>query len=386
MAFFVGRDREARRAYGFDEIALVPGTVTVNPDEVEISITIGGVKLEIPFLASAMDGVVDAKFAVAMGKQGGLAVLNLDGIHSRYENVEEVYERIAAAPPEAATELVQKLYKEPVKEKLIAQRVKEIKKGGGAAAVSCIPMNAEHFAPLAQEAGADLFVVQSTVATVRHVATKYKVVDLNKLVKSLKIPVIIGNTVSYTACLELMETGCAALLVGVGPGAACTSRGVLGIGVPQVTATVDCAAARDFYFKKTGRYISIITDGGMNMGGEICKAFASGADAVMVGSAFARAKEAPGRGYHWGMATPHHNLPRGTRIHVGTSGTLEEILYGPASRDDGSQNLVGALQTCMGNVGASSIRELQLTEIIIAPSIRTEGKIFQQAQRVGMGK
>ena len=386
MAFFVGRDREARRAYGFDEIALVPGAVTVNPEEVEISIAIGSVKIEVPFLASAMDGVVDAKFAVAMGKQGGLAVLNLDGIHSRYDNVEEIYEKIAAAPPETATELVQKLYKEPVKEKLIAQRVKEIKAGGVAAAVSCIPMNAEKFAPIAQDAGADLFVVQSTVATVRHIASKYKVVDLNKLVKSLKIPVIIGNTVSYAATLELMETGCAAVLVGVGPGAACTSRGVLGIGVPQVTATVDCAAARDFYFKKTGKYVSIITDGGMNMGGEICKAFASGADAVMVGSAFARSKEAPGRGYHWGMATPHHNLPRGTRVHVGTSGTLEEILYGPARTDDGTQNLVGALRTCMGTVGARNIKEMQLTELIIAPAIQHEGKIFQKAQRVGMGK
>src|SRR5882672_5444491 len=294
MAFFVGRDREARRAYGFDEIALVPGTVTVNPDEVEISTTIGSVKLEAPFLASAMDGVVDSKFAVAMGKQGGLAVLNLDGIHSRYENVEEVYETIAAAPPEAATELVQKLYKEPVKDKLIAQRVQEIKKGGVPAAVSCIPMNAEKFAPLAQEAGADLFFVQSTVATVRHIASKYKVVDLGQLIKGLKIPVIIGNTVSYSASLELMETGCAAILVGVGPGAACTSRGVLGIGVPQVTATVDCAAARDFYFKQKGKYIPIITDGGMSTGGDICKSFACGADAVMVGSAFARTIEAPG--------------------------------------------------------------------------------------------
>jgi IMP dehydrogenase len=386
MAFFVGRDREARRAYGFDEIALVPGALTVNPEEVDISIQLGSVKLEIPFLASAMDGVVDSKFAVAMGKQGGLAVLNLDGIHSRYDNVAEVYDRIAAAPPESATELVQKIYKEPVKEQLIAQRVKEIKAGGVAAAVSCIPANAERFAPLAQEAGADLFVVQSTVSTVKHIATKYKIVDLNKLVKSLKIPVIIGNTVSYSACLELMDTGCAAILVGVGPGAACTSRGVLGIGVPQVTATVDCAAARDFYFKKTGRYVSIITDGGMNMGGEICKAFASGADAVMVGSAFARSNEAPGRGYHWGMATPHHNLPRGTRIRVGTSGTLEEILYGPARTDDGTQNLVGALRTCMGTVGARNIKEMQLTELIIAPAIQHEGKIFQKAQRVGMGK
>ncbi len=386
MSFFVGRDREARRAYGFDEIALVPGALTVNPEEVQINTTIGSLKLEIPFLASAMDGVVDAKFAVAMGKMGGLAVLNLDGIHSRYENVEEVYEKIAAAPPEAATELVQKLYKEPVKDKLIAQRVKEIKAGKVYAAVSCIPQNAEKFARIAEEAGADLFVVQSTVASARHIATKYKTVDLKKLIHGIKIPVVLGNTVSYAACLELFETGCAGILVGVGPGAACTSRGVLGIGVPQVTATVDCAAARDFYFKKSGRYISIITDGGMNLGGEICKAFASGADAVMVGSAFARSKEAPGRGYHWGMATPHHNLPRGTRIHVGTSGTLEEILYGPARTDDGTQNLVGALRTCMGTVGAQNIKELQLTELIIAPAIQHEGKIFQKAQRVGMGK
>lgn len=386
MAFFVGRDREARRAYGFDEIALVPGALTINPEEVQISAQIGSQKLEIPFLASAMDGVVDAKFAVAMGKLGGVAVLNLDGIHSRYENVEEVYEKIGAAPPETATELVQKLYKEPVKEKLVAQRVKEIKAGKVLAAVSCIPQNAERFGRIAEDAGADLFFVQSTVTSVRHVATRYKIVDLKKLVAGFKIPVVLGNTVSYDACLELFETGCAGVLVGVGPGAACTSRGVLGIGVPQVTATVDCAAARDFYYKRSGRYVSIITDGGMNMGGEICKAFASGADAVMVGSAFARAKEAPGRGYHWGMATPHHNLPRGTRIHVGTTGTLEEILYGPARTDDGTQNLVGALRTCMGTVGARTIKELQLTELIIAPAIQHEGKIFQKAQRVGMGK
>jgi IMP dehydrogenase len=386
MAFFVGRDREARRAYGFDEIALVPGALTVNPEEVRIHTTIGNVQMDIPFFASAMDGVVDSKFAVAMGKQGGIAVLNLDGIHSRYANVEEVYEKIAAAPPEAATELVQKLYKEPVKEKLIGERVKEIKAGKVTAAVSCIPQNAEKFGRLAEEAGADLFFVQSTVSSVRHIATQYKIVDLHKLIKGFKIPVVVGNTVSYDASLELMETGCAGILVGVGPGAACTSRGVLGIGVPQVTATVDCAAARDFYFKRSGRYVSIITDGGMNMGGEICKAFASGADAVMVGSAFARSKEAPGRGYHWGMATPHHNLPRGTRIHVGTSGSLEEILYGPARTDDGTQNLVGALRTCMGTVGAQTIKELQLTELIIAPAIQHEGKIFQKAQRVGMGK
>jgi IMP dehydrogenase len=360
--------------------------VTVNPEEVDITARIGPMNLEIPFLASAMDGVVDAKFAVAMGKLGGQAVLNLDGIHSRYENVEEVYAKIAAAPPESATELVQKLYKEPIKEKLIATRVEEIKAGKVKAAVSCIPQNAERFSKVAQEAGADLFVCQSTVTSVRHVATKYKTVDLGKLVKGLEIPVVVGNTVSFDACVELFEIGIAGILVGVGPGAACTSRGVLGIGVPQVTATVDCAAARDYYYKRTGKYVAIITDGGMNLGGEICKAFASGADAVMVGSAFARSKEAPGRGYHWGMATPHHNLPRGTRIHVGTTGTLEEILYGPARTDDGTQNLVGALRTCMGTVGAMNIKELQQTEIVIAPAIQHEGKIFQKAQRVGMGK
>lgn len=386
MAFFIGRDREARRAYGFDEVAIVPGNVTINPEEVDISTSIGSIKLEIPFLASAMDGVVDVQFAMAMGKLGGLAVLNLDGIQTRYEKPDQILDRIASATPEEATALVQDIYKEPIKEKLIGQRVKEIKKGGSMAAVSCIPANAEHFGKIAQEAGADIFVVQSTVTTARHISSKYKALNFKKFCSDMKIPVIIGNVVTFEASLELMETGCAGLLVGVGPGAACTSRGVLGIGVPQVTATIDCAAARDFYFKRTGRYVSIITDGGMNSGGDICKAFASGADAVMVGSAFARTEEAPGRGFHWGMATPHQNLPRGTRIRVGVTGTLEEILYGPAKLDDGTQNLVGALETCMGSVGAKTIKEFQVTELIIAPDIKHEGKLFQRAQRVGMCK
>ncbi|MBN1823365.1 MAG: GuaB3 family IMP dehydrogenase-related protein [Endomicrobiales bacterium] len=386
MSFFIGKDREARRSYGFDEVAIVPGAVTANPEEVDISTRIGPVTLEIPFLASAMDGVVDVKFAIAMGKLGGLAVLNLDGIQSRYENPGEILSRIASASPEEATGLVQDVYKEPFKDKLIAQRVKEIKKGGVVCAVSCIPANAEKFGKIAQEAGADVFVVQSTVSTARHVSTKYKSLDFKKFCSEMKIPVIIGNVVSYGACLELMETGPAGILVGVGPGAACTSRGVLGIGVPQVTATVDCAAARDFFHKRTGRYVSIITDGGMTSGGDICKAFASGADAVMVGSAFARTSEAPGRGYHWGMATPHANLPRGTRIKVGVTGSLEEILYGPAKLDDGTQNLVGAIRTCMGTIGATNIKEFQTAELIIAPDIKHEGKIFQKAQRIGMCK
>ena len=386
MAFFIGRDREARRAYGFDEVAIVPGSLTANPDEVDITSAIGSVKLEIPFLASAMDGVVDVKFAIQMGKLGGLAVLNLDGIQTRYEKPEIILDKIASASPEEATALVQDIYKEPIKEKLVAQRVKEIKAGGSYAAVSCIPANAEKFGKLAQEAGADLFVVQSTVSTARHTSTKYKSLDFKKFCADIKIPVIIGNVVSYQAALELMETGCAGILVGVGPGAACTSRGVLGIGVPQVTATIDCAAARDFFFKRTGKYVAIITDGGMTSGGDICKAFASGADAVMVGSAFARTEEAPGRGFHWGMATPHANLPRGTRIRVGVTGTLDEILYGPARLDDGTQNLVGAVRTCMGTVGAMNIKEFQTVELIIAPDIKHEGKLFQKAQKIGMCK
>lgn len=388
MPFFIGHGREARRAYGFDEIALVPGALTLNPADVDITVKIGSIMLKTPFIASAMDGVVDVKFAIAMGKLGGLAVLNLDGIQSRYEDPTEILNEIQRADPERATELVQKMYREPIKEKLIGKRVEQIKKAGVNVAVSCIPQNAEKFGPIAQEAGANFFFIQATVITVRHESTSYKTVDLHKFCKKVmkKVNVVLGNTVQYDATVELMDTGCAAVLVGVGPGSACTSRGVLGIGVPQVTATVDCAAARDFYYKQTGRYVPIITDGGMSTGGDICKSFACGADAVMVGSAFARAQEAPGGGYHWGMATPHHNLPRGTRIRVGTTGTLEEILNGPAKTDDGTQNLVGALRTCMGSVGAHNVRQLQLTEIVLAPEIKNEGKLFQKAQKIGMGK
>ena len=386
MAFFIGRDREARRAYGFDEIALVPGDMTVNPDEVDTTLQIGDVKLEIPFLASAMDGVVDAEFAIAMGKLGGLGVLNLDGISTRYDKPREVVMQIAGATPDEATKLVQDMYRPPVQEELIAERIKQIKRAKIPCAISTIPQNAERYGKIAMEAGADLFVVQSTVTTVRHKATKYKPFDIIKFCKTMKIPVVVGNCVTYSVATELMEAGVSGLLIGVGPGAACTTRGVLGLGVPQVTGTVDCAAARDYFHKRTGRYVPIITDGGMSTGGDICKAIACGSDGVMVGSAFARAKEAPGQGYHWGMATPHANLPRGTRIQVGITGSLEEILYGPSRLDDGSQNLVGALRTCMGSVGASNIREMQTTEIVIAPSIKTEGKIFQKAQRIGMGK
>jgi len=386
MGMWIGRGRKARIAYGFDDIALVPGTVTVNANEVDVSWELCGRRIELPILAAAMDGVTDPRFAIAMGRLGGLAVLNLEGIQTRYASPDEVIERIISSSQEEATRIIQSIYGEPIKEDLVHQRVTEIKKGGGTVVVSSIPQRAARFAKLAEEAGADFFVIQSTVTTARHVATEYEPLDFRKLKRQLAIPLIVGNCVTHEATLELMETGIDALLIGVGPGAACTTREVLGLGVPQVTATADSAAARDFHYKQTGRYVPIITDGGMTTGGDICKAFAAGADAVMIGSAFARAVEAPGRGYHWGMATPHSNLPRGTRIRVGVVGPLEQILFGPAFTDDGTMNLVGALRTCMGSVGARTIRELQLTELIIAPAIKTEGKIFQKAQRVGMGK
>lgn len=386
MAEWIGIGRRARRCYGFDEVALVPGAVTINPNEVDTRWTIADKTYQVPILAAAMDGVVDVKFAVAMGKLGGIAVLNLDGIQTRYDNPDEVLESIAKASPEEATKLVQSVYLKPVKEKLIAKRIKEIKSHKVPAVVSCIPQNAKQFSAIAEKAGCDIFVVQSTVATIRHVSTEYKALDLQKFCSESNIPIILGNCVTYDVALELMEAGAAGLLVGVGPGAACTTRGVLGIGVPQITVTVDTAAARDYYFKRKGKYIPIITDGGMRIGGEICKAFAAGADAVMVGSSFARAHEAPGRGYHWGMATSHANLPRGTRVQVKTTGTLKEILFGPARVDDGSQNLMGALKTSMGSLGVANIQQMHDVEMIIAPSIQTEGKVFQVGQRVGMGK
>ena len=386
MAEWVGIERRARRCYGFDEIALAPGKITINPEEVDPSWEFSGKKFSVPILAAAMDGVVGVRFAVEMSKLGGIGVLNLDGVQTRYDRPEEVLAEIAQSSPEEATNLIQKLYTTPIKEKLISKRVEEIKAEGGYAAISCIPQNADKFSKIAESAGADCFVVQSTVTTAKHVATKYRPLDLYKFCKERKIPVIIGNCVTSDVTLELLETGCAGILVGVGPGAACTTRGVLGIGVPQVTSTIDCAHARDTYYQKTGKYIPIITDGGMSRGGDVCKAFACGADAVMIGSAFARAQEAPGGGYHWGMATSHSNLPRGTRIKVGRTGSLEQILFGPAVVDDGSQNLMGALTTSMGSLGARTLKDMHFVEIIIAPSIQTEGKVFQASQRVGMGK
>jgi len=381
MGMWIGIGRKARRCYGFDEVSLVPGRVTINPEEVDTGWQLGNLKFEVPILAAAMDGVVDTKFAVAFGNLGGLAVLNLEGIQTRYENPEEIIERIINAAPEDATSVIQSIYQEPIKENLIEQRISEIKKGKVLCAVSSIPQRAKRFGEIAQKAGADIFVIQATVTTKKHISSEYESLDLNKICQAMKIPVVVGNSVGYDVALELMETGISGLLVGIGPGAACTTREVLGIGVPQVTATSDTAAARDFYYKKTGRYVPIITDGGMTTSGDICKAFACGADSVMVGSAFARAKESPGKGFHWGMATSNINLPRGTRIEAGITGSLKEILFGPSRLDDGSQNLMGALRTSMGSLGVKNIREMQLVEVIIAPTIKTEGKLFQQLRK-----
>ena len=387
MGMFVGWGRKARVAYGFDEVALVPGNVTVDPNETDISWKIGGFKFKIPIVASAMDGVVDTKFAIAMSKLGGLAVLNLEGIQTRYDEPQEIIDRIVAASPEEATKIIQSLYAQPIKKELITKRIKEIKSKGGIAAVSAIPQRAEEFGKISHKAGVDVFVVQSTVITARYLSKSFKPLNLKKLTRNMHpAPVIAGNCVTYEVALELMESGIDGLLVGVGPGSACTTRSVLGVGVPQITATSDVAAARDFYFKEKNRYVSVITDGGMTTSGDICKAFASGANAVMIGGALARAKEAPGKGFHWGMAMPHHDLPRGTRVRVGIMGTLKEILLGPSRFDDATQNFVGALRNCMGVCGARNVKEMQLTEIIIAPGISTEGKALQKEQRVGMGK
>ena len=373
--------KQMRRAYGFDEVAIVPGDATINPAMTEVSFRIGQLEFELPIMAAAMDAVVDPMFAARFSKLGGLAVLNLEGVQTRYDNPDDVLEEIAAAASAEATTLLQKAYATPIKEELIGQRIQEIKAAGGVCAVSATPANTKKFAPLAREAGTDVFVVQSTVTSARHISYSEEGLVLSELVKNIApTPVIVGNTVSFGGCKELMETGIAAVQVGVGPGSACTSREVLGIGVPQVTATMDCAAARDQYYRESGRYVPIVTDGGIRAGGDLCKAFAAGADAVMLGSVLAACEEAPGRGHHWGMATPNTDLPRGVRVSVGADTTLSHVLFGPTSRTDGTENLIGALRTAMGMCGARTIRDFQQAEMVVAPSIKTEGKQIQRAQ------
>jgi IMP dehydrogenase len=383
----IGRGKTARRAYGIDEIALVPGRRTVDPRVIDTSWSIGGITREIPIIASAMDGVVDAQMAVKLSDLGALGVINMEGVQMRYADPTEVLDRIAAASKEDFVALMQELYAEPIKPELIAQRIKEVKAQGGIAAISATPVGAAKFGQAAAAAGADLFFVQGTVVSTEHMAPEgVEPLDLAAFCAEMPIPVILGNCVTYEVTLELMRAGAAAIMVGIGPGAACTSRGVLGVGIPQATAVSDCAAARDAFEQESGKYIPIIADGGLVTGGDICKCIACGADAVMIGSPFARAAEAPGRGFHWGMATPSPVLPRGTRIKVGTTGSVAQILRGPAGLDDGTHNLLGALQTSMGTLGASTIKEMQQVDVVIAPSLLTEGKVYQKAQQLGMGK
>jgi IMP dehydrogenase len=374
--------KQLKQSYGFDDVAIVPGDVTINPDQTNTEFKIGKFIFKIPFIASAMDSVVDVKLAIQLDKLGGLGVLNLDGIQARYSNPDEVLDKIARAPDTEVTALLQKVYRKPIKDNLVGDRVREIKKAGAVCAISLIPANTKRLAPVVAEAGCDILVVQSTVTSARHISKSYRGLIFSELCKQIKMPIVVGNCVSYTACLELMRTGIAGVLVGVGPGAACTSREVLGIGVPQITATVDCAAARDVHFKETGKYVPIITDGGLRKGGDICKSFAAGTDAVMIGSPIAQTKEAPGRGYHWGMSHPHPALPRGTRIKVGTNTTLEKLLFGPTSVVHGTENLVGALRTAMGFCGAANIKKFHEAEMVIAPALSTEGKFYQMTQKV----
>jgi IMP dehydrogenase len=383
----IGKGKTARRAYGFDEIALVPSGKTLDPSLADTSWQIGNIKREIPIIASAMDGVVDVRMAAELSKLGALGVLNLEGIQTRYEDPNPILDRIAAVGNDGFVSLMQELYAEPIKPELIEVRIAEIKAAGGIAAVSATPAGAARFGAAVAKAGADIFFIQATVVSTEFLAPEgIQPLNLAKFCQEMPMPVVLGNCVTYDITLELMQAGAAAVLVGIGPGAACTSRGVLGVGVPQATAVADCAAARDEFFKQTGKYVPVIADGGLVTGGDICKCIACGADGVMIGSPFARAAEAPGRGFHWGMATPSPVLPRGTRIRVGTTGSLEQILRGPAKLDDGTHNLLGALQTSMGTLGAKTIKEMQQVEVVIAPSLLTEGKVYQKAQQLGMGK
>ena len=373
-------DTRLRRAYGFDEVALVPGEVTVDPAEVELGVEIGGRRLAIPFMAAAMDAVSDVEFAVRMTEAGGMAFVNLEGLYARYEDAWPIIERVASAETgQEAARVLSAAYEAPPRDDLITALIARIKARGGIAAVSTTPASAWHHAELAAGAGADLFLVQSQVSSARHISTSGRVLSLADLTGGLRMPVLVGNTVSGAAAYQLMHQGAAAVVVGVGPGAACTTREVLGIGVPQVSATLEVAAARDRYAQETGRYVPIVTDGGMRTGGDIAKAIASGADAVMLGSPFAAALEAPGRGINWGMAAPSPTLPRGTRIRVGDQLPLEQILFGPATTTHGTQNLVGALRQSMAALGARTIAEMHEVEMVIAPAIATEGKSWQLA-------
>jgi IMP dehydrogenase len=385
MEVEIGRGKKARRAYGFDDIAIVPSRRTRDPDDVDITWTLGPYRFELPLLASAMDGVVSPETAGILGRLGGLAVLNLEGIWTRYEDADAQLERIAHLDREEATREMQEIYAEPVKPELIAQRIEEIKAYGVVAAASLTPQKVEQWHEIALEAGLDILVIQGTVISAEHVSTQGHVLNLKEFVREVPVPVVLGGCASYSTGLHLMRTGAAGVLVGVGPGAACTTRGVLGIGVPQATAIADVAAARSQHMLETGEYCKVIADGGMRTGGDVAKAIACGADAVMVGSPLARAYEAPGHGYHWGMATFHSSLPRGARVATVQNGTMEEIISGPAHENDGTFNLIGGLRTSMATCGYQDIAEFNRAELMIAPALQTEGKQLQRDQQIGMG-
>jgi IMP dehydrogenase len=385
MEVEIGRGKKARRAYGFDDIAIVPSRRTRDPDDVDISWKLGDYRFELPLLASAMDGVVSPRTAGIIGKLGGLAVLNLEGIYTRYEDAEEQLEEIAGLPKELATREMQRIYAEPIKEELIAQRIREIKAEGVVCAAALTPQRVSRYYELALDAGLDVLVIQGTVVSGEHVSAHSEPLNLKEFIPQLDVPVVVGGCASYHTGLHLMRTGAAGVLVGVGPGAACTTRGVLGIGVPQATAIADVAAARSTHMLETGDYVQVIADGGMRNGGDVAKAIACGADAVMIGSPLARGYEAPGRGFHWGMATFHPTLPRGARVATTQNATLEEILSGPARENDGSLNLMGGLRTSMATCGYKDIAEFNRAELMVAPALQTEGKQLQREQGVGMG-
>jgi IMP dehydrogenase len=386
MEIEIGRGKKARRAYGFDDIAIVPSRRTRDPDDVDISWTLGPYRFELPLLASAMDGVVSPESARIIGKLGGLGVLNLEGIWTRYEDADAQLERVAKLPKEVATREMQAIYQEPVKPELIRQRIEEIKEESGVVvAASLTPQRVARYYELALDAGLDILVIQGTVVSAEHVSETTTPLNLKEFIAEVPVPVIVGGCASYQTGLHLMRTGAAGVLVGVGPGAACTTRGVLGIGVPQATAIADVAGARSTHMLETGEYVQVIADGGMRTGGDVSKAIACGADAVMIGSPLARAYEAPGRGFHWGMATFHPSLPRGARVQTVQNGTIEQILKGPAHENDGSFNLMGALRTSMATTGYKDLAEFNRAELMIAPALQTEGKALQSAQGVGMG-
>jgi IMP dehydrogenase len=385
MEIEIGKGKKGRRGYGFDDIAIVPSRRTRDPDDVDISWTLGPYRFELPMLAAAMDGVVSPRIAGLAGKLGGLAVLNLEGIWTRYEDADEQLERIAKLPPDKATREMQAIYREPVKAELVAQRIKEIKSEGVVAAGSFTPQRVRDHCELALDAGLDILVIQGTVISAEHVSSTVEPLNLKEFIAELPIPCIVGGCASYSTGLHLMRTGAVGVLVGVGPGAACTTRGVLGIGVPQATAIADVQAARSQHMLETGTYVNVVADGGMRNGGDIAKAFACGADAVMIGSPLARAHEAPGGGFHWGMATFHSSLPRGARVATKQNATLEEILLGPAYENDGTFNLFGALRTSMATCGYADIPSFHRAEVMIAPALQTEGKQLQREQHIGMG-